>query len=419
MKPVYISVFVFILLVVFNGLTGCGRETADPAGDAVEPESDERIVFSNGGVLYYNSPEVIFAADAADSIVVVERGIKRLLYKPEAGESVVPLAVNRDYVYFAVETCDRTQIKRVATFNLGGIVEDYGRFERCLKAPYFINSEGDLLFNYSGYGESEVRLLAYELPRAEPAGISPPLPGVDVTLFPAPEPDASYAVVSRADNDADIYYFTEEGNETSLIVNGIGFEEYYLEDGRPFAVISEPVSARIPEELMAVDDNETVTGTEHSDGIYRSLILDLKGRGSVPVYSVSESGYNDGSALFKSGVSNVLDGDINTAWAVDTEAGIKDRVVRIDFARPRPIRGLKVYGGFVADGVEPDLAGKPAAVTAELSDGSAMEITFDEDSALAVAERESNKPVEWVLLTVDPAPNESKKVCVVNEVQLY
>jgi hypothetical protein len=418
-KPVYINVFVFILLTVFNGLTGCGRETADLTGDVVEPESGERIVFKDEGVLYYDSPDVVFATDAVGSIVVVERGIERLLYKPEAGESVVPLAVNPDYVYFAVETCDRTQIKRVATFNLGGMVEDYGRFDRHLEAPYFINSEGDLLFNYSGYGETEVRLLAYELPRAEPAAISPPLPGVDVTLFPAPEPDASYAVVARADNDADIYYFTEEGNETSLIVNGIGFEEYYLENGRPFAVISEPVSTRIPEKLLAVDDNETIIDSERSNAIYRSLILDLKGRGSVPVYSVSESGYNDRNAFVKSGVSNVLDGDINTAWAVDTEGGIKDRVVKIDFARPRPIRGLKVYSGFTADGVESGITGRPAAVTAELSDGSAMEITFDEDSALAVAERESNKPVEWIVLTVDPVPAEGKKVCLVNEVQLY
>jgi hypothetical protein len=419
MKPVHISVLVFVFLTVFSGLIGCSSETADLTGDVVEPESVERIVFNDGGVLYYDSPEVIFAADAVDSIAVVERGIKRLVYEPETGEKAVPLAVNRDYVYFAVEAYDRTEIKRVATFNLGGIVEDYGRFDRRLDAPYFINSEGDLFFNYVSYGEGEVRLLAYELPRAEPVAISPPLRGVDVTLFPAPEPDASYAVISRADIDADIYYFAEEGNETSLIVSGVGFEEYYLEDGRPFAVISELVSTGILEGLRGVDDSETVIDPEHSNAIYRTLILDLKGRGRVPVYSVSESGYGGGGALGKNDVSNVLDGDINTAWAVDMESELEDRVVKIDFARPRPIRGLKVYGGFTEDGVESDMAGRPVAVMAELSDGSAMEITFDENSSLAVAERESNKPVEWVVLTVDPVPTEGKRICFVNEVQLY
>jgi hypothetical protein len=417
-----IKVLIILILshaIAFFVYYGCGGDKSPGPETAAEPERQERIVFAEKGVLYYDSPDVIFAVSNTGGIAVVENGVKRLIYEPGPEEEVFPLAANPEYIYFAVESDGGTGIKRIASFNLGGEAEDYGEFSKNLAKPYFINGDGDLAFAHVDYGEDEVRLLAYELPAAELAAMSPPLPGGGVTLFPAPESDAAYAVIERTVYDADIYFFSEKGNETSLVIEGVRFEEYYLENDRAFAVISEKVSWVTPMDGDAEVKSEKGTRPPDSEPLFKTRILDLKARGSVPVYSVGEPepmGYTPSTG---NGAGNVLDGDIGTAWVVKNDDGFEGRTMRIDFARPRPIRGLKIYSDPATDNVKAIRAGRPAVVTAELSDGSAMEVNFDIGTRLAVAERDSNEPVEWVVLTVGYVPGGEEKACIINEVQLY
>jgi hypothetical protein len=385
-----------------------------------EPERQESIVFAGNGVLYYDDPEVVFAEVQTGKIIVVENGAERLLYEPRVGEAVFPLAANPEYIYFAVESGDRTEIKRLTTFNLGAEVEDYGEFDKALTKPYFISADGDLVFSYVYYGEDEVRLIAYELPAAEPVALSPPLPGCNVTLFPAPERDAAYSVVETGEYENDVYYFSEQGNETSLIITGVRFDEYFIENGRAFAVIGERTSVGRP--TAEGDDGEVETSVNGAadEPLFRTRILDLKARGSIPVYSIAEREPEKGEPpAGDSSPHNVMDGDLGTAWVVETDGVLTERIVKIDFARPRPVRGLKIYSEPAMKDGSSIRTSRPAAVTAELSDGSAVELAFDPDSAVAVIERRSTEPVEWIVLTVCPAPDDERVPCVINEVQVY
>jgi hypothetical protein len=412
--------YIVVVLLCSVAYYGCGGGRPPKPEAPAEPDRRESIVFAGDGVLYYDGPEVVFAGVQTGKIIVVENGAERLLYEPRVGEEVFPLAANPEYVYFAVESGDRTEIKRLTTFNLGAAVEDYGEFDEALAKPYFVSADGDLVFSYVYYGEDEVRLIAYELPAAEPVALSPPLPGRNATLFPAPERDAAYSFVETGEYENDVYYFSEQGNETSLIITGVRFDEYFIENGRAFAVIGERVSAGRP--AAEGDDGEVETSAHGAaaEPLFKTRILDLKARGSIPVYSVAERESEKGKPpAGDSNPHNVMDGDLGTAWVVETDGVLIERTVKIDFARPRPVRGLKIYSEPATEDGSSIRTARPAAVTAELSDGSAVELAFDGDSAVAVIERGSTEPVEWIVLTVCPAPDDENVRCVINEVQVY
>jgi len=406
--------------VAFIVYWGCGRGKPPEPEAPAWPERGERIEFAGNGVLYYDGPEVLFVEGMTGKIAVVENGTERVLYEPSAGEAVVPLAANPDYLYFAVESGGRTAIKRVTTFNLGAAPEDYGEFDEELAKQYFVNADGELVFSYVYYGESEVRLMAYGLPLAEPVAMSPPLPGRDVSLFPAPERDAAYAAVKTGEYETDVYYFSEEGNGTSLVISGVRFDEYYIENDRAFAVIGEKTSDKALATGTDDETAETPTDAVGSEPLFNTRILDLKARGSVPVYSIAEPGPgNGGPSADGNTPDNAMDGDLGTAWVIETDVGLTERTVKIDFARPRPVRGLKIYSDPTTESGGRFNHGKPTVVTAALSDGSSVELAFGEDSSVAVVERRSNEPVEWIVLTVGPAPDGDETSCVINEVQVY
>ncbi len=406
--------------VTFLICYGCGGGKSPKPETPAEPERQEHIVFAGNGVLYYDGPDVVFVEVQTGKIIVVESGNERVLYEPSAGEKVFPLAANPEYIYFAVESGDRTEIKRVTTFNLGAASEDYGEFDKGLTKPYFVNADGDLVFSYVYFGEDEVRLIAYKLPIAEPVAMSPPLPGRDVSLFPAPERDAAYAVVETGEYETDVYYFSEKGNETSLVISGVRFDEYFIENDRAFAVIGERASAGRP--TIESDDGEVETSVHGAapEPLFNTRILDLKARGSIPVYSITEREPEKGElSADDNNPDNVMDGDLGTVWVVETDGVLSERTVKIDFARPRPVRGLKIYSEPAMEDGSLIRTARPAVVTAELSDGSAVELAFDDDSPVAVVERRSTEPVEWIVLTVGPAPDDEKVPCVINEVQVY
>lgn len=406
--------------VTFLICYGCGGGKSAKPETPAEPERQEHIVFAGNGVLYYDGPDVVFVEVQTGKIIVVENGNERVLYEPNVGEEVFPLAANPDYIYFSVESGDRTEIKRVTTFNLGAAAEDYGEFDKGLTKPYFVNADGDLVFSYVYFGEDEVRLIAYKLPIAEPVAMSPPLPGRDVSLFPAPERDAAYVVVETGEYETDVYYFSEKGNETLLVMSGIRFDEYFIENDRAFAVIGERASAGRP--IIESDDGEVETSVHGAapEPLFNTRILDLKARGSIPVYSITEREPEKGElSADDNNPDNVMDGDLGTAWVVETDAVLTGRTVKIDFARPRPVRGLKIYSEPAMEDGSLIRTARPAVVTAELSDGSAVELAFDDDSPVAVVERRSTEPVEWIILTVGPAPDDEKVPCVINEVQVY
>ena len=406
--------------VTFLICYGCGGGKPPKPETPVEPERQEHIVFAGNGVLYYDGPEVVFAERLTGKITVVENGTERVLYEPSVGEKVFPLAANPEYIYFAVESGDRTEIKRVTTFNLGAAAEDYGEFDKGFTKPYFVNADGELVFSYVYYGEDEVRLMAYELPNAEPVAMSPPLPGRGVSLFPAPERDAAYAVVETGEYETDVYYFSEKGNETLLVISGVRFDEYFIENDRAFVVIGERASAGRP--TIESDGGEVETSVHGAapEPLFNTRILDLKARGSIPVYSITEREPEKGElSADDNNPHNVMDGDLGTAWVVETDAVLIGRTVKIDFARPRPVRGLKIYSEPAMEDGSLIRTARPAVVTAELSDGSAVELAFDDDSPVAVVERRSTEPVEWIILTVGPAPDDEKAPCVINEVQVY
>ncbi|UCE26046.1 MAG: hypothetical protein JSW52_06680 [Candidatus Coatesbacteria bacterium] len=414
--------FISVLLcsVTFIAYYGCGGGKQPNPETLAEPERQERIIFAEDGVLYYNGPEVVFAESPTGKITVVEHGIERVIYEPSVGEKVFPLAANPDYVYFAVESGGRIEVKRVTTFNLGAAPEDYGEFDKELMKPYFVNADGGLVFSYVYYGENQVRLMAYGLPDAEPVAMSPPLPGYNVSLFPAPEQDSAYAVVDTGKYESDIYYFSEEGNETLSVINGVRFDEYYIENDRAFAIIGEKTSDEIRFTEADGEEIETPVDAVSPEPLFNTRILDLKARGSVPVYSVAEPEPADGGpSAGDNAPGNVMDGDLGTAWIVETDGSLIDRTVKIDFARPRPVRGLKIYSDPATGRGGRVNHGRPAVVTAELSDGTAVELAFDGTSPVAVGERRSIEPVEWIVLTVGPAPDDAGVYCVINEVQVY
>lgn len=419
-KRVNYVVVVLLCSVASVAYYGCGGGRPPKPEMPAEPERQERIVFAGDGVVYYDGPDVVFAKVQTGKIIVVENGTERVLYEPSVGEEVFPLAANPDYVYFAVESGDRTEIKRVTTFNLGAAAEDYGEFDKGLAKPYFVNADGGLVFSYVYFGENEVRLMAYELPNAEPVAMSPPLPGRDVSLFPAPEWDAAYAAVETGEYETDVYYFSEKGNETSLIITGVRFDEYFIENDRAFAVIGERASAGRPTIESTDGEVETSVHGAAPEPLFNTRILDLKARGSIPVYSITGREPEKGElSADDNNPRNVMDGDLGTAWVVKTEGVLTKRTVKIDFARPRPVRGLKIYSEPAMEDGSLIRTARPAVVTAELSDGSAVELAFDDDSSVAVVERRSTEPVKWIILTVGPAPDDEKAPCIINEVQVY